>query len=488
MAAQDPNHRGIMVDDLARGRRPLGSLGGVAEFAVDASGNVTGLVGPDGKNALQMMGIEQNNLTAGTVMVDWSDVTIGTPTTGWTVEKDNSKTWAGKTSLKVTATAGAADTLICDLTIPSTFFGGAKRICFAIEPGDCYITGDGTNPVQLWLNYSDSTTHRVIMSVGSNHVIGQWYDSGALFDQDAAGSGHLSGTAQWAKVASENVTTIRLVMTKRAGQAISVPCYIGPVYTDPIREQKATLSLFFDGNYSGQWMYARQVLQAYGLRASLAVVFPWLTLPVAGTMTTAQLLKMYDLGHEIICHTGTSGDYGWDSTTKYPDGSEYTLVKADIEAAWEWMRTNNAPRGIGYAVVGFTNGLVNTQSYTRRTNISNAVIDSGVLACRQIGGYAGSYYGNGGESQTIVTSSRMITSSDATATITGIVDQIIARGGWSGLTFHDIVLSGASGNNYNVADFKTVMGYIAGKVAAGTLRVLPFGEAMQTFDNTPRPI
>lgn len=48
MAAQDPNHRGIMVDDLSRGRRPLGSLGGVAEFAVDASGNVTGLSGPDG--------------------------------------------------------------------------------------------------------------------------------------------------------------------------------------------------------------------------------------------------------------------------------------------------------------------------------------------------------------------------------------------------------------------------------------------------------
>jgi len=49
MAAQDPNHRGIMVDDLARGRRPLGSLGGVAEFAVDDNGNVTGLVGPDTK-------------------------------------------------------------------------------------------------------------------------------------------------------------------------------------------------------------------------------------------------------------------------------------------------------------------------------------------------------------------------------------------------------------------------------------------------------
>ena len=49
MAAQDPNHLGIMVDDLARGRRPLGSLGGVAEFAVDANGN-TVLVGPDGES------------------------------------------------------------------------------------------------------------------------------------------------------------------------------------------------------------------------------------------------------------------------------------------------------------------------------------------------------------------------------------------------------------------------------------------------------
>ena len=37
-----------MVDDLARGRRPLGGLGGVAEFAVDASGNTVGLVDGNG--------------------------------------------------------------------------------------------------------------------------------------------------------------------------------------------------------------------------------------------------------------------------------------------------------------------------------------------------------------------------------------------------------------------------------------------------------
>lgn len=438
------------------------------------------------RDVLADRGVDQWSDTGGTVMVDWADGSIGTPTAGWTVEKDTTRTYAGKTALKITATAGAADTLVCDLTIPATFFGGAKRICFAVDPGNSYITGDGANPIQLWLNYSGSTTHRLMMYAHSNHATGEWFESGALYDQDASGAGHLTGTAQWAKVAAEEVTVIRLVMTKRAGQAISVPAYIGPIYTDPVRSTKATLTLFMDGQYAGQYKYARQILQAYGLRASLAVVFPWLTSP-SGTMTEAQLLKMIALGHEVICHTGTTGDYGWDNVTKYPDGQEYALVKADLGAAWARMGTMGVTDGVGYAVVGFTNGLVNTQTYARRQNISNALRDAGVVACRQLGNYVGSYYGNGGEVQTVLPGSRMVTSADSTATLTGIIDQIIARGGWSGLTFHDLVLSGATGNNYNVADFETVMDYIAGKVAAGTLRVMPFSKAMQMMSVVPQP-
>lgn len=441
-----------------------------------------------GRDVLRDRGVDQLSDVGGVVMVDWANVTIGSPTAGWTVEKDTSKTFAGKTSLKITATAGAADTMTCALTIPATFFGGAKRLCFSIDPGDSYITGDSVNVIQLWLGYSASTTHRVIMSVASSCAVGEWFDSGALFDQDASGTGHLAGTAQWAKVAAEEVTTITLVMTKRAGQAISVPAYVGPIYTDPVRSGKATLTLFMDGNYSGQYKYARQILQAYGLRASLAVVFPWLVGPQAGTMSEAELLKMESLGHELICHTGTAGNFGWDNTTKYPDGQEYALVKADLEAAWAWMDARALTRGKGYAVVGFTNGLANTQTYARRQNISNAIRDAGVSACRQLGGYAGSFYGNGRERQTVLPTIKAAAAADATATITGIVDQIIARGGWSGLTFHDIVLSGATGNNYNVADFETVIDYIASKVAAGSLRVLPFGEAMKAMSAVPAPI
>ena len=151
------------------------------------------------------------------------------------------------------------------------------------------------------------------------------------------------------------------------------------------------------------------------------------------------------------------------------------------------MDSRAANRGKGYAVVGYTNGLVNTQTLTRRTNISNAIRDAGVVKCRQLGTYYGSYYGCAGEAQTLVTQNRMASSADSTATLTGIVDSIIAQGGWSGLTFHDFVLSGATGNNLTVADFETVMEYIATKVAAGVLRVMPFSEAMQAISATPKP-
>ena len=423
--------------------------------------------------------------TAGIVMLNWADATIGSPTAGWTVTKDASKTWGGLPSLKVTATAGAADTLACDITIPAIYLGGAKRIAFAVATDDSYLSGDATNWAQLWFAYSGSTTHRVTSFVGASHAPGEWFDSGALYDAETVGAGHVTGTAQWAKVAAEETTTVKLVLTKRAGQALS-QLNIGPVYTDPIRDRKATISLFMDGNYSGQYKYARQMLQAYGLRASMSLVVPWVGVQ-SGTMSEAEILHMEDLGHELICHTGSPGDYGWDNTTKYPDGSEYELVKADVKAAFDWMLARNRTRGIGYGVVGFTNGLVNTQTLSRRRNIAQALRDAGMKKIRQLGGYTGSYYGNGRENQLVLPMSRAVTAADATATVTAAIDAVEARGGWSGLTFHDVALAGATGNNVNVDVFEAVLDYLATREKAGGVRVIPFAEAMNEMETVPLP-
>lgn len=435
--------------------------------------------------ALQGISVAPIPSAIGTVMVDWDAAVLAAPTAGWTVEKTADALFAGKTALRVTATAGAADTLTCNITVPPTYFGGAKRFGFPVASGDSYVAGDANNVCQLWLNYSGSTTHRLVSYNLATATPGAWHE-GYVYDQDAAGTAHMTGTPQWGKVGTEEVTTVTLVMTKRAGQAIVDAVYIGPIVADPIRQQPALLTLFFDGNYSGQHKYARSLLQAYCMRASMATVVPWIG-AVGGTMTAAEIERMYALGHECICHTGTAGNYGWDNTVKYPDGQEYALVMADITAFRDWASAQGYVRGIDYGVVGFTNGLVNTQSISRRRAIARAVADAGMRKVRQLGTYNSSYYGAGGCGDRFVTQSQMVTAATTTGACTNIIDQIILRRGWSGLTFHDIVLSGATGNNYNVADLETVLDYIAAKEAAGLIRTRLFSEAMREMESGASP-
>ena len=460
---------------------------------------VTAVTGPGGVVRLSAGEIDplaQNGLDVapqgcGTVLLDWADVTLGTPSSGWTVEKDFSRTYAGRPSLRITATAEAGTSLIYTVTCPATFFGGAKRLAFAVDPGDSAITGDTAKKVAVWLRFADTTTHRIAMYVQPSHAIGEWFDSGALYRADGeAGkpADHISGTAQWAKLLTEDVVSVQIVVTKGAGVAIDRPVFFGPIVADPVRSETPILSLFFDGPYSGMHKYARPIMQAYGLRSSMALVLSRLLSSYVGLMTEAQIRKMYDLGHEIIYHSGAGAEGGWDNTTKYPDGSEYAILLAEIEGFWAWLREKQMDRGLGYGVVGFTNGLANTQTYTRRLNISNALRDAGFLGIRQLDGYRGSYYGTGGEQQTVITGSQLVTSTQTTADVTTILDRLEERGGWTGLTFHDLVLTGATSNTINVATFEAIAMDIATRVRAGKLRVLPFSDAMRAIRSGARPV
>lgn len=387
--------------------------------------------------------------------------------------------------------------MTCPLTIPARFLGGAKRIAFAVNPGDAYYCGSDSYPVQLWIALSGSTTHRISSFSYPSHAPGDWAE-GVVFDQDASGSGHISGTVQWAKLAAEEFTTITLVMTKRAGQAVAAPVLVGPIYTDPVHP--ATLTLFMDGQYEGQHKYARQILQAYGLQASLAVLPYWLNdYPSVGagafpdSMSLSKLLAMRDAGHELIAHTGTGGpagniNVGWDNTAKYPDGQVYDLVRADQSAAYAWLRSVGAESGAGYGVVSFTNGLAATQSLSRRADIARALRDAGTKRIRATGSYLASFYGACGESSLITTQSKIVTSADDATSINNIVTQLEARGGWTGLVFHNFVLSGATGNSVNVDVFRSIVANIASRVAAGTLRVRLFSVAMSELSAMRAPV
>lgn len=492
-----------VVDDqgsLIGVKKRNNSVQSLATLQTDSNGNVVGLLGPGGEELSQnaLFG----NKAIGAQIFDWDACTIGTPTAGYTVEKSTDHTIGGKKTLKISATAGAATTGTCEITFPAaTFFGGAKRKGFHALINDSAVEAYANTALQLWLYYTTGTygPHRMSAWAYPNQGVGDWLQ-GYVFDQDDTSMQHLTIAPDWATLEAETSVKLQLVLTKGAGVAIG-PIYITPIIADPIADPVATLTIFMDGQYNGQYDYARKVLGSHGFRTSMSIIPAWLNdypTPGAGafpnTMTEAKMLEMYNLGHEFIHHTGRCGptghvNVGWDDTSKYPDGQEYALVKDDIEYSQNWMTARGATRGLGYGVVGFTTGLDDAQTLARRTNITNAVRDAGMKKMRQLGTYYESYYGNCGLPTLFPPQTTMVQDATSEATITGIVDKIIARGGWGGLTFHNVYLGSTTGaNDVDVAKFKAVMAYIQTKVAAGVLRVLPFSEAMKQFDTVREPV
>jgi hypothetical protein len=463
------------------------SAGGIPRWSADA----TALLKPDGTVAGHALSLSAEQVTAvaglltgpkspGTVAINWNDCTISGVTANWSVSKSTDVLYAGLPTLEISSGSGAATTLMATITLPeAVFLGSAKRLHFCVRPGDRALTGDSTQYAQIWLKYSASTTHRVMSYAGTGAADEQWA-TGTLYDQEAPGTGHITGTAQWAKVDAEAITAVTLVVTSSGD--VTEPLYLSCFFTDQITPP--TLTLFMDGQYSGQYNYARHALQAANLRASMAIAGPWITAPPGGTMTAAQVSKMYEHGHEAIHHTGAGAMVGWDDLTKYPDGSEYALVKADIEASWAMFRAYGWTRGIGYGVVGNTNGMVKTQTLTRRRNIRNAVMDAGLSRVRVLGATIAtfdSHFEHASSPATFLTPSLLATSTTTSGDIDSYVNALVTRGGWGGITFHDFVLSGAAGTNMNIATLDAALVNIIDKVNHGVLRVLPMSEAMQAI-------
>ena len=480
----DANGDPVGIQPAGSSQPPLMGLTPTTKDAVQA------LVSADGIAEAIGAGFGRTDMQRpGQAVFNWANVTIGTVTAGWTVEIDPTVKFGGLPVLKITSSTTTA--LSVTITLPAgTSLGNTKRLQMAIRCGDSALgAGGSSNALFFRCNYSASGSHRIFTHVPASHAPGDWQITTVL-SGDAVGVSYMSGTPVWDKVngvvggtAPEDCATFSLTLTPVAN--VTEPIYIAPLLADIA--SPATLILFFDGLYSGQYKYARRILAAHGLRASLACTPLYDT---AGYLTTAQIRAMYDEGHDLIYHTGAGALQGWDNTSKYPDGSEYALVKADVQASENWRRGNGWTRGLGYGVVGNTNGLVNTQTLARRTNIANALRDAGLVKIRQLSTYLASHHEVAGNAPLLMTPSQIVTTTASTsnAAVQAIVDKVIARGGISGLTYHDIVLTGESGNNRNVDTFAADIAYIAGKVAAGSLRVLPMSKAFAADRLVPQPL
>lgn len=494
--------------------------GNLAKFATNASGDVVGFLKPQSPTERALvpawpdvmepaLGPNSSVRAGACARLRWEDCTIGSPTSGWTFAKDSTVTYGGMQTLKVTATAGAAANGSITITVPSgAYIGNKGAIGFAYRVGDRDQSGDANSPIQMKFNYSASAQVTPYGFDEGNSPDGSWIPVFVAYNRTRVAQDNLAASPDWTKFLSEELASITITCSKIvAGNALDVPIYISPIL---VPYHRATLTVFFDGPYTGVHRYARHVLQSIGVRASMAIVPYWLdyngvnspySSGTGNSCTRAEITQMYNLGWDAILHTGTKGpasneNVGWNNTAKYPNGAAGDVqraVQADIASGQAALLAEGWTRGNECGVVGFGSGLSKTYDsasgsgaipLARRLEVAAAVFAQ-YRAVRQTGSIGSTGVGNFKGAQfplaegfTVARGVPMITAALAASDATTYIDNLIASGGWGGFIFHDITLSAEASNNINIAKLQTIADYIDAKIKAGTLRCLPFSEAM----------
>lgn len=420
---------------------------------------------------------------AAVAMVDWSaaGVSIGTPTTGWSVTVDSTVKYNGFSSLKVHtsgAAPGGGTTLIVTITIPSTNFGQSKRLGFSVRPGNRAEAAGASYAVQFWLPSSGGVR---LYAVPGDFTPDQEWGEYVAQQGDFSTLYNLSGSGGNWSAADADRTSIQLVMTCVAGGiSDTAPVYISPIYGD-IGKRPSIVSLFMDGPYASQFKYLRPLLKSFDFRATMGVVVP--SVGTGAFMTSAQLLKMCEAGHVPIHHTGAGSGVGWNNTTKYPDATVASAVAEDIAASWSQFTTWGYTSGIGYGGVGWSNGIPPTDALTRRLAIISGARSAGMIKMAHSDVYRGPYFGNK-ENGLMVNSITQFSVNGAYSTGIARLHDLCARGGWTGFRFHELKTSGGSGTDVHVADATFFLEALAEMVDAGKCVVLPFNEAMPYLDKS----
>lgn len=227
------------------------------------------------------------------------------------------------------------------------------------------------------------------------------------------------------------------------------------------------------------------MLKAFDFRATIGTVVPALLAADASYMTTTQFLKMCEAGHTPIHHTGGGaygGAYGWDNVTKFPDATVSAAVQADVEASWAQFRSWGYATGVGYGGVGWTNGFAPSATLARRAGILAGLRAAGMIKLANSDTYRGPYFGNKDNGIMATPITQMAWNGAYTTGVARLHD-LCARGGWTGFRFHNVKVSGGSGNDVSVADATFLLEALAEAVSAGKCVVLPFHEAMPYLDS-----
>lgn len=233
------------------------------------------------------------------------------------------------------------------------------------------------------------------------------------------------------------IEAIQITITPKSGQVLNA--WVGGVALVPRDElnrwPNGVVTLTFDDSYTGQWTIAKPYMDARGIRGTF---FP-IAETVGGAYFTMDNLKaLRDQGHEIGAHAT--------SIAAHTSGIA-SLTQAQRIAELEQLRQWQIDNGFNSTSYAYPNG-----DWSRAAAIDvGKYFESGRLAFANFPG------GVRPEDQFRV---RAVNGATQQASLNSFVDQIKASRGWLNVVFHNIVDTGASGNNISTANFKAFIDYV----------------------------
>jgi hypothetical protein len=433
MKMADANLKGLMVDDLARGRRPLGN---VVEYATDANGNVT-LLGPDGQirpedaTGIDAMGFSGPIFAAFDTLTGYagSNCTISlvdTPAGGPPQPK-------GETGKSIRATATGVAT--ANVSAPISGISGSNNSRF-----DYWVYIEDYTKISqviIYLGVDSAYSAHYFKQETTNISYNGWHHFTALESECTVGG----GSPTFATIAYARV---RFVFSA-AGTAI-----VDRVVASSGGTPK--LCLIWDDSTATDYTKVLQLLNKYKLIGNFAVI-PSI-IGTANFCTQSQVDQINAAGHKIKVHGATN-------LTTYGTIDE---AITDINTATAAV----AAMGGASDVYVWPNGQY---MYTAgNTGLMDHLIASGFRGAFRVGGVG--YPTDPAYYQKYSSQRQALDSTVSAVNTLAKISLNAAAGIGSALMGHRVVTSGATSTEINYADLETVLSGIADLRDAGKVRVM----------------
>lgn len=294
----------------------------IPDFAYDASGAVTGLVGPDGKIATSW-----DRRINGGVHISKMDGSLGETVSIASTPAGGS--WGTTSTSRFTSTR--------KITIPTQNTGGTLQINSAAGKKLCRMNSASSITVLMYLE-SINANDTLIVTVSADNMVNGASATRALSANKSPGywyevidcSQLIGSTTLPAYIDSIRV---RVARANTAGSTTVV--HICGVYVN--QRQKPTLLIDFDDGFRSQYQNAFPIMAAYGLVGSVAVIASAVGQSAGGLdaydyVTLKNLQIMQNAGWGMLVH----GYYPHNSAPL----NSYATILADVQANKAYVEAN----------------------------------------------------------------------------------------------------------------------------------------------------